>query len=135
MAAFSTVLSCRSVFLLCPCLFFNDDDGFRLDALRLLPLASCRLTEDVEVSKIKRDSEKTFQYLCTSDICTSCEYRCIWYFNLVKSLYMKFYLVNIVNDRNRVVYRVYTTCRHFDLPVNYGICNIYSMGSRSIWRI
>ena len=41
-----------------------------------IPLASC-LTEDVEVSKIKRDSEKMFQYLCTSDICTSCEYRCI----------------------------------------------------------
>ena len=30
-------------------------------------------------------------------------------------------VVNIVNDRNRVVYHVYTTCRHFDLPVNYGI--------------
>ena len=34
---------------------------------------------------------------------------------------MKFYVVNKVNDRNQVVYRVYTNCRHFDLPDNYGI--------------
>ena len=51
-----------------------------------IPLASCRLTEDVEVSKIKRDSEKMFQYYAQATFAQAV--------NIV--VYDIFYLVNIV---------------------------------------
>ena len=87
MAAFSTVLRCRSVLLLCPRLFFNDNDGFRLDVLRLHTvslLSSHRRRRSLEDQARFRENVSIFMAQATFAQAV----------NIV--VYDIFYLVNIV---------------------------------------